>query len=157
MWQDKLKEIIYILENSDVNEIEVNFWGRKYRVSKQASVVVQESSGLASKEATQNTVQSNPNPVESENALASDDNESFDGENQLSPMPGTFYSAPTPEDEPFVSKGDVVKKGQVLCIIEAMKIMNEIESEFDGTIMKVNVNNGDPVEYNQPLFVIKPS
>ena len=157
MWQDKLKEIIYILENSDVNEIEVNFWGRKYRVSKQASVVVQESSGLASKEATQNAVQSNPNPVESESALASDDNESFDGEDQLSPMPGTFYSAPTPEDEPFVSKGDVVKKGQVLCIIEAMKIMNEIESEFDGTIMKVNVNNGDPVEYNQPLFVIKPS
>ncbi|MEL1231941.1 MAG: acetyl-CoA carboxylase biotin carboxyl carrier protein [Candidatus Neomarinimicrobiota bacterium] len=157
MWQDKLKEIIYILENSDVNEIEVNFWGRKYRVSKQASVVVQESSGLASEEATQNAVQSNPNPVESENTLASDDNESFDGEDQLSPMPGTFYSAPTPEDEPFVSKGDVVKKGQVLCIIEAMKIMNEIESEFDGTIMKVNVNNGDPVEYNQPLFVIKPS
>ena len=157
MWQDKLKEIIYILENSDVNEIEVNFWGRKYRVSKQASVIVQESSGLASKEATQNAVQSNPIPVESENALASDDNESFDGEDQLSPMPGTFYSAPTPEDEPFVSKGDVVKKGQVICIIEAMKIMNEIESEFDGTIMKVNVNNGDPVEYNQPLFVIKPS
>ena len=157
MWQDKLKEIIYILENSDVNEIEVNFWGRKYRVSKQASVVVQESSGLASKEATQNTVQSNPNPVESEKTIALDDNESFDGEDQLSPMPGTFYSAPTPEDEPFVSKGDVVKIGQVLCIIEAMKIMNEIESEFDGTIMKVNVNNGDPVEYNQPLFVIKPS
>ena len=157
MWQDKLKEIIYILENSDVNEIEVNFWGRKYRVSKQACVVVQESSGLASKEATQNAVQSNPIPVESENALASDDNESLDGEDQLSPMPGTFYSAPTPEDEPFVSKGDVVKKGQVLCIIEAMKIMNEIESEFDGTVMKVNVNNGDPVEYNQPLFVIKPS
>ena len=157
MWQDKLKEIIYILENSDVNEIEVNFWGRKYRVSKQASVVVQESSGLASKEATQNSVQSNPNPVESEKTIALDDNESFDGEDQLSPMPGTFYSAPTPEDEPFVSKGDVVKKGQVLCIIEAMKIMNEIESEFDGTVMKVNVNNGDPVEYNQPLFVIKPS
>lgn len=157
MWQDKLKEIIYILENSDVNEIEVNFWGRKFRVSKQASVVVQESSGLASKEATQNSVQSNPSPVESEKTIALDDNESFDGEDQLSPMPGTFYSAPTPEDEPFVSKGDLVKKGQVLCIIEAMKIMNEIESEFDGTIMKVNVNNGDPVEYNQPLFVIKPS
>ena len=157
MWQDKLKEIIYILENSDVNEIEVNFWGKKYRVSKQASVVVQESSGLTSKGATQNSVQSNPNPVESEKTIALDDNESFDGEDQLSPMPGTFYSAPTPEDEPFVSKGDVVKKGQVLCIIEAMKIMNEIESEFDGTIMKVNVNNGDPVEYNQPLFVIKPS
>ena len=157
MWQDKLKEIIYILENSDVNEIEVNFWGKKYRVSKQANVVVQESPGLAPKSTTQNPIQSNPNPVESEDNLQSDDNESFEGEDQLSPMPGTFYSAPTPEDEPFVSKGDVVKKGQVLCIIEAMKIMNEIESEFDGTIMKVNVNNGDPVEYNQPLFVIKPS
>ena len=78
MWQDKLKEIIYILENSDVNEIEVNFWGRKYRVSKQASVVVQESSGLASKEAAQNSIQPNPNPVESENTLLSDDNESFE-------------------------------------------------------------------------------
>ena len=157
MWQDKLKEIIYILENSDVNEIEVNFWGKKYRVSKQANVVVQESPGLASKAITQNSIQSNPNPVESKDNLQSDDNESFGGEDQLSPMPGTFYSAPTPEDEPFISQGDVVKKGQVLCIIEAMKIMNEIESEFDGTIMKVNVSNGDPVEYNQPLFVIKQS
>ena len=157
MWQDKLKEIIYILENSDVNEIEVNFWGKKYRVSKQTNVVVQENSGSASKATTQNPIQSNPNPVELKDNLQSDDNESLGGEDQLSPMPGTFYSAPTPEDEPFISKGDVVKKGQVLCIIEAMKIMNEIESEFDGTIMKVNVSNGDPVEYNQPLFVIKPS
>jgi len=157
MWQDKLKEIIYILENSDVNEIEVNFWGKKYRVSKQPSVVVQESPGLASKANTQNPIQSNLSPSVSKDTLQSDDNESYGGEDQLSPMPGTFYSSPTPEDEPFVSKGDVVQKGQVLCIIEAMKIMNEIESEFDGTIMKVNVNNGDPIEYNQPLFVIKPS
>ena len=157
MWQDKLKEIIYILENSDVNEIEVNFWGKKYRVSKQTNVVVQENSGSASKATTQNPIQSNPNPVELKDNLQSDDNESFGGEDQLSPMPGTFYSAPTPEDEPFISQGDVVKKGQVLCIIEAMKIMNEIESEFDGIIMKVNVSNGDPVEYNQPLFVIKQS
>ena len=157
MWQDKLKEIIYILENSDVNEIEVNFWGRKFRVSKQASVVVQESPGLASETTTQNNIQSNPNPVELKDNLQPKDNENLGGEDQLSPMPGTFYSAPTPEDEPFILQGDVVKKGQVLCIIEAMKIMNEIESEFDGTIMKINVNNGDPVEYNQSLFVIKPS
>ena len=64
---------------------------------------------------------------------------------------------PTPDDDPFVSVGDEVKKGQTLCIIEAMKIMNEIESEFDGTIINVKVNNGDPVEYNQSLFEIKPS
>ena len=72
-------------------------------------------------------------------------------------MPGTFYSSPTPEDSSFVSKGDSVKKGQTLCIIEAMKIMNEIEAEFDGTITEVMVGNGDPVEYNQTLFIINPA
>ena len=72
-------------------------------------------------------------------------------------MPGTFYSSPTPEDPSFVSKGDSVKKGQTLCIIEAMKIMNEIEAEFDGTITEVMVGNGDPVEYNQTLFIINPA
>jgi acetyl-CoA carboxylase biotin carboxyl carrier protein len=72
-------------------------------------------------------------------------------------MPGTFYSSPTPDDPPFVSKGDSVKKGQTLCIIEAMKIMNEIEAEFDGTIIEVMVGSGDPVEYNQTLFIINPA
>ena len=72
-------------------------------------------------------------------------------------MPGTFYASPTPDDPPFVSEGDSVKKGQTLCIIEAMKIMNEIEAEFDGTLTKVNVKNGEPVEYNQPLFLIDPA
>ena len=72
-------------------------------------------------------------------------------------MPGTFYSAPTPEDPSFVNVGDEVKKGQTLCIIEAMKIMNEIESEYDGTIIDIKVNNGDPVEYNQILFIINPN
>ena len=72
-------------------------------------------------------------------------------------MPGTFYSSPTPDDPSFVNVGDVVKKGQTLCIIEAMKIMNEIESEFDGTITDIKVNNGEPVEYNQTLFIINPN
>ena len=72
-------------------------------------------------------------------------------------MPGTFYSSPTPEDPSFVEVGSKVAKGQTLCIIEAMKIMNEIESEFDGTITEINVQNSDPVEYNQVLFKINPS
>ena len=72
-------------------------------------------------------------------------------------MPGTFYSAPTPEDDNFVKVGDKVSKGEVLCIVEAMKIMNEIESEYDGTIVEIKVENGEPVEYNQPLFVISPT
>ena len=155
MWQDKLKEIIYILENSNVNEIEVNFWGRKYRVSKQANVVVQDGSIPIEKSPRSVNEDQNISLNESEtpesNTSGSEGNEEL-----LSPMPGTFYSAPTPEDPSFVNVGDEVKKGQTLCIIEAMKIMNEIESEFDGTITDIKVNNGDPVEYNQTLFTINP-
>ena len=77
------------------------------------------------------------------------------GEKVLSPMPGVFYIAQSPDKPPFVSEGDQVKIGQTLCIIESMKIMNEIESEQIGTIKKVLVNNSEPVEFNQPLFIIE--
>ena len=156
MWQDKLKEIIYILENSNVNEIEVNFWGRKYRVSKQANVVVQDGSIPIEKSPRSVNEDQNISLNESETP-ESNTSDSEEGEGLLSPMPGTFYSAPTPEDPSFVNVGDEVKKGQTLCIIEAMKIMNEIESEYDGTITDIKVNNGDPVEYNQTLFIINPN
>ncbi len=156
MWQDKLKEIIYILENSNVNEIEVNFWGRKYRVSKQANVVVQD--GSIPIEKSPRSVNEDQNISLNEGVTPeSNTSKSEEGEELLSPMPGTFYSAPTPEDSSFVNVGDEVKKGQTLCIIEAMKIMNEIESEYDGTIIDIKVNNGDPVEYNQTLFIINPN
>lgn len=72
-----------------------------------------------------------------------------------SPMVGTFYSSSSPEKEAFVKVGDKVKKGQVLCIVEAMKLMNEIESEYDGEIVEICVNNEDVVEYGKPLFKIK--
>ena len=72
-----------------------------------------------------------------------------------SPMVGTFYSKPAPDKEPFVKVGDNVKKEQVVCIIEAMKLMNEIESEFDGEIVEICVNDGDIIEYGMPLFKIK--
>ena len=78
-------------------------------------------------------------------------------EEVLSPMPGTFYAAPTPEDSNYVKVGDNVKKGQILCIIEAMKIMNEIESDHDGVISEIKIDDGNPVEYNQVLFTIRPS
>jgi acetyl-CoA carboxylase biotin carboxyl carrier protein len=73
----------------------------------------------------------------------------------LSPMVGTFYAQSSPDKPPFVKVGDKVKKGQTLCIIEAMKLMNEIESEYDGEIVKVFKNNEEMVEFGQPLFVIK--
>ena len=152
MWQDKLKEIIYILENSNVNEIDIHFWGRKYRVVKSAGVNVIDQ-------------KSNNNPADlirtsQENLSQDDQNERSVNSSHneiLSPMPGTFYTAPSPEAELFVKPGDTVKKGDTLCIIEAMKIMNEIEAESSGVISEVLINNGDPVEYNQPLFKISSS
>ena len=148
MWQNRLKEIIYILENSNVNEIEVSFWGRKYRVVKKPNTIsdipVQKSKSITL-------------DTKKESNTENDKNKEIKGEQLLSPMPGTFYIAPTPDDPPFVSKGDKVKKGQTLCIIEAMKIMNEIESEYDGQIIDVLVKNSEPVEYNQALFIIEPT
>lgn len=74
-----------------------------------------------------------------------------------SPMIGTFYKSSGPDKPPFVKVGDTVAKGQVLCIVEAMKLFNEIESDFDGRIVKILVENATPVEYDQPLFVIEPT
>ncbi len=73
-----------------------------------------------------------------------------------SPIVGTFYASPGPEADPFVRPGDRIKSGQVLCIIEAMKLMNEIESDVDGEVMRIFVENGQPVEYGEPLFGIHP-
>jgi len=81
--------------------------------------------------------------------------ESPAGNRVESPLVGTFYAAPSPDEEPFVKVGDTVKKGQVLGIVEAMKLMNEIECEFDGIIADILVKNGDMVEYGQPLFIIQ--
>jgi len=72
-----------------------------------------------------------------------------------SPMVGTFYRSPSPDSPPFVKKGDVVKKGQPLCILEAMKIMNELEAEFDCKILDILVEDGQPVEYDMPLFLVE--
>ena len=149
MWQDKVKEIIYILENSNVNEVEVTFWGKKIRVLKDSpNVATREADQIVS---TNNVKSSSP---------TNDNNKKDDNDNLrevLSPMPGVFYSSQSPDKSPYVNEGDKVKPGQVICIIESMKIMNEIESEHSGVIKKILMNNSDPVEFNQPLFIIEPS
>jgi len=152
MWQDKLKEIIYILENSDVNEIDINFWGRKYRVVKSPGINIADQK---SKNDSQDLTQIDQ--VDSYDDTSNLSSSNSDHSNILSPMPGTFYAAPSPEADLFVKAGDTVNKGDTLCIIEAMKIMNEIEAESTGIISEVLIKNGDPVEYNQPLFKIKSS
>ncbi len=79
-----------------------------------------------------------------------------DGHKMLSPIVGTFYRAPSPDADAFVQVGQHVNVGDTLCIVEAMKLMNEIESDVSGTVVKILVENGQPVEYNQPMFIIKP-
>ena len=154
MWQEKLKEIIYILENSNVNEIEVSFWGKKFRVVKSGHSVMNNSSEPTNVQVqnleTQSIVKDKSPDKELTKTLS-------EGEDLLSPMPGTFYTSPTPDDPPFAKVGSKVSKGQTLCIIEAMKIMNEIESETNGIVTEVYIDDGSPVEYNQPLFKINPS
>ena len=149
MWQDKIKEIIYLLDNSDVNEIDVTFWGRRFRVVKSAGVNFEGDS-----------IKTETIPIksnESEKVEVNSEKSDLNGESILSPMPGTFYSASSPDSDPFVKVGDTISKGDTLCIIEAMKIMNEIESEKSGVIKEVIVENGNPVEFNQPLFIIETS
>ena len=149
MWQDKIKEIIYLLDNSDVNEIDVTFWGRRFRVVK--SAVSNDESEAPSK--TEGAFVKLPQLDTQKSEPVNSSNE----ENILAPMPGTFYAAPTPEAEAFVKSGDIVSKGDTLCIIEAMKIMNEIEAEKSGKITEVVAQNGEPVEFNQTLFIIDPT
>ena len=149
MWQDKIKEIIYLLDNSDVNEIDVTFWGKRFRVVKSAAIVNQAEASEKIK-----TVSVNSSKTESQKV---DTKSVSNGEKILSPMPGTFYSASSPEVEAFVKPGDIISKGDTLCIIEAMKIMNEIEAEKSGKITEVVAKNGEPVEFNQTLFLIDPT
>jgi len=102
--------------------------------------------------------QSTPSPTPSTSASsksASTDSPKEEGEIISSPMVGTFYQAPSPDSPPYVRVGDRVKKGQTLCIIEAMKIMNELEAEFDCEILEVLVEDGQPVEFDTPLFRVK--
>ena len=148
MWQDKLKEIIYILENSDVNEIEAAFWGKKFRVVKNSPNIL---GGNSDKITTVSSHQPSVYDFKEDKVTDKENEKSI-----LSPMPGVFYSSQSPDKPPYVEVGDTVKAGQILCIIESMKIMNEIESEHNGIIKEIIVNNSDPVEFNQPIFIIEP-
>ena len=148
-WQARLHTIIDILEASDVNEIEVSFFGRKFRVTKSAPVKDSLVSAPAS-QMVQTALPVDNRPSVPEPAPVSENVEI------TAPMVGTFYRAPSPESPFFVEEGDRVTAGQTLCIIEAMKIMNEIESEVTGRISKILMENAQAVEYGQALFVIEP-
>ena len=141
----KVKKLIEMLENSNLEEIEIQEGEESVRLVKshgnhqnfqpQSIIVPQESK---------------PQSVTEETESVEEDKEDSNSIN--SPMVGTFYASASPGAKPFISVGDLVKEGDVVCIVEAMKMMNEIKSEFSGTVLSVKVENAEPVEYGQILF-----
>jgi len=143
-----IEQLIELLEKSTISEIEVGKWGKNIRVSRQGGNVVVQNSGMVPAPA-QSTA-----PVQ-DTTNSPDENSSLQGMAIKSPMVGTFYRSPGPDVDPFIKVGDHVKKGDTLCIIEAMKIMNEVEAEVSGVILDIQIENAQPVEYGQTLFLIE--
>ncbi|MGN0331673.1 MAG: acetyl-CoA carboxylase biotin carboxyl carrier protein [Lachnospiraceae bacterium] len=132
--------------------------GVKIKLKKEQGKVQVVSTGTVSENADSVSYAAVPQTVKVEEETKSAESESkneVSGKVVVSPLVGTFYAAPAEDAEPFVKAGDTVKKGQTLAIVEAMKLMNEIESDYDGVIEEILVENGQPVEYNQPLFRVK--
>jgi len=144
----KLKKLIDLVEESGITELEVTEGEEKVRIVKNGRAVTDTvmSSGPVYAQAP-----AAPAPVAPAPAPAAAEPE---GQAIKSPMVGTFYRAASPGAKPFVEIGDTVKKGQPVCIIEAMKLMNEIESDADGVVKAILVENGQPVEYGEPLIVV---
>jgi len=150
-----IKKIIKLVEHSSIDELELEEEGTKIKVARNRN------SGV-SVQTTQTTPlpavpSHNSQQVESAKPVASNTLSNPQYHEVRSPIVGTFYRAPAPDAEPYIEIGQSVKVGSVLCIVEAMKLMNEIESDCDGTVVKVIAENGKPVEYNQILFLIEKS
>lgn len=163
----EVKEIIQIVEDANIEELEIEREGMKIKVKKTAS----SQSGVQGIGAHMTVIPapaqpshiSHPGPVApeiksekpKETTEAKPEDKNF--VSIVSPMVGTFYRASSPDASPYVEVGSLVKKNQVVCIVEAMKLMNEIESEFEGKIVKILVENGQAVEFGQALFQVEPA
>lgn len=146
---EELRTLIRLVEESEIDELEIRRWWRTVRIVKNS----REAKASAATHAVVNPSGSPaaPSPEAAGGAAV----ESTPTHQVVSPMVGTFYRAPAPEAPPFVEVGDTVRPGQTLCILEAMKLMNELESEVGGIVRRILVENGQPVEYGQALFEIE--
>jgi acetyl-CoA carboxylase biotin carboxyl carrier protein len=140
----KIKKLIEMLQDSDLKEIEVSQGDESVRISRDSKSqtyvepVIQKQVVHEANVASEKVVQQ----------------EEVEGNQITSPIVGTFYRKPSPDKDPFIKVGDVVQEGDVLCIIEAMKMMNEIKSDFSGKVVSINVEDGQPVEYGQHIITI---
>lgn len=145
-----VKKLVKIATSSDISGLEIEENGFRVKIDKEVKII---QAAVAQPQFS--------TPAPSNHSPATDTAEKkVEAENLhevKSPIVGTIYRAPTPDADPYIQVGDTVSVGTVLCIVEAMKLMNEIESDVSGKVVKVLVENGKPVEYNQPLFLIQTS
>jgi acetyl-CoA carboxylase biotin carboxyl carrier protein len=159
MKESQIKRLIKMVEESQIEELEVSRWGRKVRISKKARPVIAENGQTIVAAGAAETAA----PAETAAALAEKAapaeaaSTATDHPAITSPMVGTFYRSPSPEAEPFVKVGQKIEKGQVVCIVEAMKLMNEIESDQTGTVAEILAQDAQPVEFGQQLFLLEPA
>lgn len=160
MRPERIKRIIAILNEEGLDEIEVgNLFSRvrivkRRGVEREVGLPADSSLASGSEEQAEKKVEQEENVVPAMDAEVEDES----GLHKiLSPMVGTFYASPSPDKGPFVSVGERIKKGEIICIIEAMKLMNEVEAEVEGVVREILVEDSHPVEYGQPLFIIEPS
>jgi acetyl-CoA carboxylase biotin carboxyl carrier protein len=145
----EIKEMIQLMNENNLNELELERDGLKIRLVRGQKGVIQE---ITQKLPSEAGISSEAKPVSS---TPPEEKEKY--VQIKAPMVGTFYKSPSPDTSPFVEVGDIVNPGDVVCIIEAMKLMNEIKSEIKGKVREVLVENGEPVEFGQPLFLIEPA
>lgn len=152
-----IKKLIKLLEASQVTDLEVEENGVRIKLAKKVRVTQSVMMPGVAPQTPTVSAHSSDVSVKTEEKKVSDESSDSNLHEIKSPIVGTFYRAPAPDADAYVQVGDTVSVGTVLCIVEAMKLMNEIESDVDGKIVKILVENGKPVEYNQPLFLVKKS
>jgi acetyl-CoA carboxylase biotin carboxyl carrier protein len=154
----KIKKLIELLEDSSLTEMEIVEGEESVRLSRagvKASLSPQPVLAAEVQSAALSAPAPPPAPAAQPAAPAEQEPTVPNGEILVAPMVGTFYDAPSPESDPFVSLGQQVSAGETMCIIEAMKMFNQIEAEVSGTVVAILVENGQPVEFDQPLFVVR--
>ncbi len=148
----EIQDIINFIKKTDLDDVSIETENYKIRVKKNDTSITQ----IKGKKEKPIKLES---PTEETKDIEDDDKKNIESDNIIikSPMIGTFYRSPNPESDSFVNEGDTIKPGSTICIIEAMKLFNEIEAEVSGKIVKILVNDSSPVEFDQPLFEVDPS